>query len=338
MTKANNKPDTTKWQQEAERQVLAMQHALLLYKQMAYPSFSRPVPTLETSTYWCVSHETLNGDFDLDDPLAYELASRVVSSNPEAGWLRDYLDGELFHASANFHENIEEVSFGRGNIVGNTNAVRQAAEAARAQRMLNSAAVRIVAGKAQSVKINSHMTLYNANKSGKGPPRLRVKITGQPVKVLAPKFSINAIKTRPIKGGFSARARDVKSLAELESMSSKMRLFNGKLGGGVLTFAPTVAFDLYDSVGRDAYGNLHWDAYKFSNAEIKNQPGNVVGFGVGLAVEVGAILIGGTAAAVSAPVIILGLGLGILAQAIWNAYDMPDKVDKWRKETIEGAH
>jgi len=335
MAQANKKPDTTKWQQEAERQALAMQHELLLYKQMAYPSFSRPVPTLETSTYWCVSHETLNGDFDLDDPLAYELASRVVSSNPEAGWLSDYLDGELFNASANFHQNIGEVTFGRGNILNNAKSVAQAGKAIAAQHKITSAAARIVAGKAQSVKINSHMTLYNANKSGKGPPRLRVKITGQPVKVISPKFSKNAIKTRSIRGGFSARARDVKSLVELESMSSKMRLFNGKLGGGVLTFAPTVAFDLYDSVGRDAYGNLHWDAYKFSNSEIRNQPGNAVGFGASVLTE--AIAVGVfSAAAFSVPVILLALGVGIGAQLLWNHFHMPDKTDNMRKEIIGG--
>jgi hypothetical protein len=322
MGKAQKNPDKTKLQQEAERQALAMQRELLMYRQLAYPAFSRPMPTLETSPYWRVSHETLNGDFDLDGPLAGELASRVVSSHPEAGWLRQYLDGKLFDPSANLYENIGDVTIGPGNILDNANAVRQAYEAAKSQSKINSAAARIAAGKAQSVKINSHMTLYNANNSGKGPPRLRVKITGQPVKVISPKFSTNDIKTRPFRGGFSARAGDVKSLVDLESMSSKMRFFNGKIGGGVLTFAPTAAFDLYDSVGRDAYGNLHWDSRQFVNAELRNQSGNAVGWAAGALATIAL----GAAGVAGAPLIVCVLIVGIAAQFVWNAYGAPSKM------------
>ena len=336
MGKAQKNPDKTKLQQEAERQALAMERELLMYRQLAYPSISRPFPALETSPYWCVSHETLNGDFDLDPALAGELASRVVSSNPEADWLRQYLDGKLFDPSDDIYENIGDVAIGRGNLPGNADDVRQAIKAARAQSRINSAAARIAAGMAQSVRINSHMTLYNAN-SGKGPPRLRVKITGQPVKVISPKFSIQAIATRPVRGGFSARARDVKSLVDLESMSSKMRFFNGKIGGGILTFAPTAAFDLYDSVGRDAYGNLHWDSHQFVNAELRNQPGNAVGMGAGaLAGFIITTVAAAVGVTVGAPVLIVCVLIaGIAAQILWNKKNMPDKIDKLRKEITE---
>lgn len=313
-------------QKEAERQVLSMHKELALYRQFMTSGFTKP-GYMPNQPAWHVSHETFNGDFALDEVLAQKLAARLAPHNPEAGWLENGLDGERFQ------ENFVDAMIGPGNIVGNLNSVRQAGEATLAKRKINSAAARIAAGKAQSVKINSHMTLYNANKSGKGSPRLRVKITRQPIKVFSPLFSDGA-KLRPIsRGGFSARGKDVKSMMELQGLTSKAHFFNGKLGGGVLTFAPTMAFDLIDSVHKDASGSRYINWHQFSNAEIKNQPGNAAGFAAGLATELVAVtLFGATAGA--APVILLALGVGIGAQILWNQLHMPEKTDNWRKKHI----
>ncbi len=59
---------------------------------------------------------------------------------------------------------------GPGNIMDNTNSVKQAINAAvqtKSAGALQAAAVKITSGAASSIKINQHMTLYNANKSGK---------------------------------------------------------------------------------------------------------------------------------------------------------------------------
>jgi hypothetical protein len=308
-------------QKEAERQALAMQIELSQHRQSGSFDFRKACRMHNHLPKWHTSYETLNGDFALDEVLAQEVVSRVVSSNPEACWLRDYLDGKLFDPSANFEENLGDVAVGPGNIFGNANAVRQAGEAAIAQSKINSAVAKISAGKAQSVKINSHMTLYNANESGRGRPRLRVKITRQPIKVFSSMLSETGAGYRIMsRGALSARAIDVKSMTEMQGLTSKMRFLNGKLGGGVLTFAPTVAFDLYDSVNRDANGNLHWNARQFANAELRNQPGNAVGMGAGaLAAGIFAVAFGFA----GAPLIIVGLGFGIGAQIIWNALDAP---------------
>jgi len=76
------------------------------------------------------------------------------------------------------------------------------------------------------------------------------------------------------------------------------------------------------------------NALQFSNAEIRNQPGNAVGFGASLATELIAVALFGTAAAFSAPVIICGLIIGIGVQFLWNHYHMPDKTDNKRRELI----
>jgi hypothetical protein len=296
-------------QKEAERQALAMHNVLSQYRQSGSFDFAKACQALNQSSKWHTSHETLNGDFALDEVLAQKLASNVVSTNPEASWLRDYLDGKLFDPSANFKENLGDVTVGRGNIWSNANGIWQAGNATIAQSKINNATAKITAGSVQSVKINSHMTLYNANTSGKGPPRLRVKVTGLKLNTFTKYFDEKKIRWNPVKRGIkgvSVRASEVEKVLELESMSSKMRFFNSKLGGGVLTFAPTVAFDLYDSISRDTHGNFHYNAYKFSNNEIRNQPGNVVGMGAGaltgFVITTGAALLGVT---VAAPVVLV---------------------------------
>jgi len=256
-------------QKEAERQALAMQIELSQHRQSGSFDFRKACRMQNQSLKWHTSYETLNGDFALDEVLAQEVATRVVSNNPEADWLKDYLDGKLFDPSTNFEQNLGNVTVGPGNILGNANAARQAGEAAIAQSKINSAVAKISAGKAQSVRINSHMTLYNANESGRGRPRLRVKITRQPIKVFSSMLSETGAGYRIMsRGALSARAIEVKSMTEMQGFTSKMRFLNGKLGGGALTFAPTVAFDLYDSVNRDANGNLNWNRRQFMNLRI----------------------------------------------------------------------
>jgi len=326
MKKAKKKHDKTKWQKEAERQAQAMQYELMMYRQNAYPALSRPGPTREKLRYWHIFHETLNGDFALDDPFAYELASRVVSSHPEAGWLHEYMNGNLFHPSTGFGDNIGDVTVGRGNILSNTNAVRQAAETILVQRKIGSAAAKILAKTEWKVKINKFMTLYNAENSMRKAVILRVRIEGMPINVIVSKVGQNI--GRIWRRGVSAGAEEIKDMSKLAGLTSKMRSVNGRIGGGILTFAPTVAFDLYDSISHDVHGNLHINGRQFVNSELKNQSGNLVGFAAGelagFAITTGAALLGVT---VGAPVVIVCVLIaGIGAQVIWNKSSAPDNI------------
>ena len=120
------------------------------------------------------------------------------------------------------------------------------------------------------------------------------------------------------------QTQKVGSLAAGAHWTGKPVIFNGKIGGGALTFLPSAGIDLYHSINRDMTGNVHRDHHRFLIDSAKSQSGNAVGFGVGLVVEAFAIVIGGSAAAVSAPVILIGLGLGIVAQAFWNYSGLSD--------------
>jgi len=312
-------------QKEAERQVLAMQIELSQYRQSGSFDFAKACQALNQSSKWHTSYETLNGDFALDEVLAQGLASNVVSTNPEAGWLTAYLNYEPSQ-NAGFGEYAADAAGGPTNVLGTAGAVSNTVEATIAQSKINSATAKIAAGKAQSVKINSHMTLYNAEKSMRKPPILRVRIDKMPIKVISPMFH-KGVRTNIWRRGVYAHAKNVKDMSRLAGSTSKMRFLNGK-GGGILTFAPTMAFDLYDSVNRDANGNLNWNRRQFINSELKNQPGNAVGWAGGVAAGALAISLG----AVGAPVIVCVLIGGIIVQALWNWSGAPNQMPQIASE------
>jgi hypothetical protein len=246
-------------QKEAVRQALSMQNILSQHRQSMHSGSSRLGYTSNQSPNWHISHETLSGDFALDEVLAQDFASRVVSNDPVTDWLKAYRDDKIFDPNAGFGGNLGDVILGRDNLSGNLYAGKQAIEAALAKSKINRATARIAAGTAEKVKIHSNMTLYNGNTSGKGPPRLRAKVTKLPIKVFSSMLSEEGSGYRTMsKGGLSARAKDVKSMQNLAGSARNLKFLNGKLGGGVLTFAPTVAFDLYDSIHKDTNGNWHY--------------------------------------------------------------------------------
>ena len=93
----------------------------------------------------------------------------------------------------------------------------------------------------------------------------------------------------------------------------------GKAGAGVLTFAPTLALDTYNSVQfeLDATGNWRaagFGSHKFLVDSAKSQSGNALGLGASVAVGAGLAAIG----VVGAPVIVIGLLAGLAVQVVWN--------------------
>ncbi|MEQ1935779.1 MAG: hypothetical protein ABL962_18130, partial [Fimbriimonadaceae bacterium] len=86
------------------------------------------------------------------------------------------------------------------------------------------------------------------------------------------------------------------------------------LGGGILTMGPSAAFDFYNSFERDVSGNSRFNPNKFVTASFKSQSGNLLGWGVGVGVGV----LVGAAGVAAAPVVLISLGAGIIAQAVWG--------------------
>jgi hypothetical protein len=93
------------------------------------------------------------------------------------------------------------------------------------------AAHAVESGAARTVKINQFMSVYNANTSGKGRPRPRVRITGLPMKVMAPAVLGHDARGAAYGTNVGVRAADelhAKKLGKLPSdahWSSKPRFF-----------------------------------------------------------------------------------------------------------------
>jgi hypothetical protein len=278
---------------------------------------------------WNISFQQLDGEFDLDEVLAKNVIASVQTSTPSAvpgSWLEQYLLGDVTGETGSggrFVSEFNNAAAGPGNILGNTNALKQAGNAHLEKSTadaLREAARRIETGAARSIKINEYMTLYNANKPGKGRPRPRIRIRGMPIQVVTPALS-PGMRTAASGVGVNAAMRSTEmlkaqrlgGLAASSHWTSKAAFLNGKVGGGVLTFAPSAAIDIYNSIERDMSGDMRFNRQKFVIASAKSQSGNLLGMAGGAVV---AFAFAGSMAA--APLIIVGLLGGITIQLIWG--------------------
>jgi hypothetical protein len=222
---------------------------------------------------------------------------------------------------------------GPGNVLGNANEVKKAINAAVDKRTSDAlqAAVRAIKPGAanSSVKINQYMTLYNGNKTGKGRPRPRLRISGLPMQVITPALGEGA-RMAAQYGSASARARALGTSA-LEAQrlgkfaagqhwSKVASYMNGGWGGGVLAFAPSAALDTYKHVSRDVQGDVRFNLNGFLIDSAKSQSGNAAGWVAGLIAAPIAVAFGLTAA----PVILVSLIAGVTVQIVWGATGMSD--------------
>jgi hypothetical protein len=328
-------------QQEAQRQA---QHAL-----REVQSYQKMLPVnhrqhggggMCRADGWDVSIHQLDGDYDLDDVLAQQIVTSAlgstvsgitphtstpnsVSTAADTSWLNAYLYGDPAGTVGSVDRLLSEgknATGGPGNILGNANEVKKAINAAvdkRTTDALQAAARTIQSGAGSSIKINQYMTLYNGNKTGKGRPRPRLRISGLPMQVITPALGAGARMSAQY-GSASARALGTSALeaqrlgkfAAGQHWSKVASSLNGGWGGGVLAFAPSAALDVYGSFERDLRGDTRFNSDKFWISSAKSQSGNALGWVVG-----GGIVF---AMGATAPVILLGLGTGILVQLAWG--------------------
>jgi hypothetical protein len=184
---------------------------------------------------WDVSIRQLEGDFDLDDVLAQQIVASALGSTvsgitphssapsgattpTDTDWLKAYLTGDPAGTVMSVDRLLSEgknATAGPGNILGNANEVKKAINAAVDKRTSDAlqAAVRAMKPGAAngSVKINQYMTLYNGNKTGKGRPRPRLRISGLPMQVITPALGEGA-RMAAQYGSASARALGTSAL------------------------------------------------------------------------------------------------------------------------------
>lgn len=180
---------------------------------------------------WDVSNHQLDGDFALDEVLAKSVVKSVApltatssATQADTSWLEQYLRDDPaaeIGSSSRFISEAKNAAAGPGNFLGNAGAFTQALNAnmqGKTVGTLKAGAQKIASGAASNIKINPHMTLYNANK-GKGAPRPRIRIQGLPLQVISPALGQGARMTVQ-HGSASARAlmaggQDLRRLGQL---------------------------------------------------------------------------------------------------------------------------
>lgn len=222
-------------------------------------------------------------------------------------------------------------TWGAGNVAGNLHSANEAwsahREAGGTAERLREAASRIRADHraTPSVRINRYMTLYNANRNPRGQPRLRLRIANMPLKVVTPALG-DGVRTVKSVAGYSGvfHAKDLAQAQKLGRLASTApvsanpwSVFKPRLAaGGFLTFAPSAMVDAYNSFDRDAGGTPRFNPRRFRELSLQSQSANLAG----LLASTGATLAVAFVGLTGWPVIVIALGAGIVAQAVWGAW------------------
>lgn len=290
---------------------------------------------------WSVAPQTLSGDYDLDGPVAKAIVSRVnAAAQPD--WFQELILG---NSGSGFANELKSATIGPGNILGNSMSAMQASAYAYTQRQTGKAladgAQRVSSGSARTVRINEFMELYNAN-PGKGRPRLRLRIRGMPMSVVSPVVYPEQVRANLRTGNSSARwsqaTREQVRRAGVAAAEGRwqrtMGWGTGRVGTGILTFVPTLALDIYRNIKFDMNATglsrlAGFDRHAFSVDSARNQSGNAVGWAAGAGSTAAVAMLAARGVGVAAmmagwPVVLLGLGVGIAAQIVWNTSGMAD--------------
>jgi hypothetical protein len=275
---------------------------------------------------------TFSGEFELDVPVAIALVERLAVSQPNeaALILAASLPAFKLPTSENLADATLDTLVGKGNILGNLSASVEAALRIGWKSQAKTGFKALVSGAQSSViRLGPHVSI-EPHKIGKGGvlrkgARLNVRIHNLPISVMHSLPSPMIPKSGGQFGAMRVGARDLKlmdragvSIADARIKAGRLLRFTStKVGGGVLAFGPSAAFDFYDSASwQDNSLAVDWGDFAVRSA--KSQSGNLAGFVTGLGVGAAALAIAPVALA-GAPVVLVILGAGLIAQIAWNS-------------------
>ena len=333
----------------AER--LAFSQCSTLDRLLAPPSWSGGVPYGMACDYRALDAfgSVLNNDFELDRPVAFALAAQLARTSPQdAGTLMVAASGvqPQMPLTEKAADALFEALFSGGNLPGNIASSSEAALRAIWRRQAMNGFKSLTSGATQGViRIGPHITIEPRN-IGKGGElrkgaRLMVRVRGLPMNV------VHALPTPFMSkagGQFAAMrvsARDLQrmqqagsAIADARVQSSRLlRFTGGRVGGGVLAFGPSAVIDLANNYSVDSDGSMSMNWRGFAVSSAKSQSGNLVGFAAGAAVASGAVALG-FVAAVGWPVVLVGLGAGIIAQAVWSTTGMDEAAEREARKRL----
>ncbi len=286
----------------------------------------------------------LNEDLQLDRPLALALARQHAASSPDQAVmiLVASVPEDLLPKSEKVAEASFDSLFGGGNIPGNVTASTEAAlRAAWKRQAMNGFKALLSGAQNTAIRIGPHITIEPRN-IGKGGElrkgaRMMVRIKGLPMTVI---HSLPAPIMSKAGGEFASIRVGARDLVRMEQAGSaianarfnSMSVLRGtatRVGGGVLAFGPSAAIDMYNSA-RIENGTVAVDWRGFALKSARSQSGNVVGVMAGAGAVAGATALG-IVAAVGWPVVLVGLGAGLVAQIAWGSFGR----DEWAETQVK---
>ena len=305
-----------------------------------------------------VQQQTIDGDFALDDPVLQQLlqagtsgpviraapapARRPAPAPAPAG--PSALERYVLQPSAagtpgsaqRLREELPGAVYSPGNVLANSSAALSGALRGAAERDLakglREGIQAILAGTTNRVRLSPTMELYNTA-AARRPPVVRLRVRGLPITVVRqsilalggaqnqwrPNPSQNA-NTPPTRNMTAQQMRNAGVMAADHGQPSWLRWTQGRVGGGVLAFAPSAALDLYNATEVDLRTReFSFNGRQFLVDSARSQSGNAVGFAGGL---VAVALVGGFAA--GAPLVVIGLVGGVFVQVVWNWFGAAD--------------
>lgn len=295
------------------------------------------------------------GDFELDGPVLAALVSQLAATQPDQAALlmaaslppeqRPRNAAEADSAFDRLMAATRDSLVGGGNIAGNVFGATHVALRAAWRRQAMNGFKSLTSGAANStIRIGPHISIEPRN-IGKGGQlrkgaRLMVKIRGLPMTVVHSLPSPVVVKAGGQFGAMRVGATDLRrmgqaadALADARIQSVRvLRAAGGKVGGGVLAFGPSAAIDFYDSASWDD-GSLAVNWKGFAVRSAKSQSGNLMGMAGGAAVAGAAVALG-VVAAVGWPVVLIGLGAGLLVQVAWSASGMDETVARHAEQAL----
>jgi hypothetical protein len=315
-------------------------------------------PNMCMAQGWVVTPQTFHGDYDLDDPVLQRLLQggthgraggpvlraaprppmRLVPPPAGPSAFSSYLFAPPPSAPAGSAQRLMQelpgAVYGPGNVLANSSAalagaVQGLGEVGSASLLLDGIQ-QVQSGRASSVRLSPSMDLYNAAKRGQRP-RVRLRVRGAPVTVVQQaipatggaqtQWRVNGSQTTAslrTQGMSSQQLRNTAIFAAEQRLPASLRWASSLRGGGVLTFAPSAALDLYNATEVDLQTRqVNFKGQQFLVDSARSQSGNMVGFvgGIGTVALVGAVTAGAVA---GAPLLLIGLAAGITLQVAWN--------------------
>lgn len=289
----------------------------------------------------------LNEDFELDRPMALALAAQLVSTQPEQAvlLLAATVPPDKRPTDDRFVEALGDTLIGGGNLPGNVAGSTEAALRAHWKKGALKAFKSLTSGaQTSTIRLGPHITIEPRN-IGKGGDlrkgaRLMVRVRGLPMTVVHSLPSPLISKAGGQFGAVRVGARDLQRMTQVGDALADARVksvgalkfASGRFGGGVLAFGPSAAIDLYHSANwNDGSMSMDWRGFGVRSA--KSQSGNLVGFAAGAGAAAGAVALG-LVAAVGWPVVLVGLGAGLVAQVAWSSAGFDEDMENLAKSKL----